>query len=152
VIQFVLEVLPRLCLRGSNLDIIAPQILLNGVVTFRSHDDPISLLWSFSLFSSLVLFFPIPACRSTMQRSETKKGTQQRKKQSRCVENPLRNASSRIRFWKTTTQPKPRCCEISHYLTNVEKKSLKPKVLCPPHTTILLNCFCVCLCVSFFCA
>jgi hypothetical protein len=83
-----------------------------------------------------------------MQRSETKKETQQRKKQSRCVENPLRNASSRIRLWKTTTQPKSRCCEISHYLTNVEKKFPKPKVLCPPRTNTLLNCFCVCLCVS----
>lgn len=74
MIQFVLEVLPRLCLRGSNLDIIAPQILLNGVVTFRSHDDPISLLWSFSLFSSwfFSLQSPLAArlCKDPKQRKE----------------------------------------------------------------------------------
>jgi hypothetical protein len=103
-----------------------------------------------------------------MQRSETKKGTQQRKRQSRCVENPLRNASSRIRLWKTTTQPKPRCCEISHYLTNVENKFLKTEssvssshhysaelLLVLSLRLVLLridrswHCFCLCVSLSF---
>ncbi len=47
MVQYVGETrvlsLPRLCLRGRSLDTIASQIRRNGVVTFRSHDDPIFL-------------------------------------------------------------------------------------------------------------
>lgn len=63
--------LPRLCLRtGSSLDIIASQILLNGVVTLRSHDvDPICP--SATLTSARVLSFQSPKLAKQRRRKES---------------------------------------------------------------------------------
>jgi hypothetical protein len=70
MVQYVGETrvlsLPRLCLRGRSLDTIVSQIRRNGVVTFRSHDDPIFLPYPPVQFSSSV---QASNSRSTMLRS-----------------------------------------------------------------------------------
>jgi hypothetical protein len=108
--------LPRLCLRpGSSLDIIASQILLNGVVTLRSHDvDPMLPLRHPDFCSRP--FVPIPeACKTEKKKRKLRQERSSDEMEIRSESPPAfkqigdssPNAQKNTRHRKTTKPKKP---------------------------------------------
>lgn len=137
MVQYVGETrvlsLPRLCLRGRSLDTIASQIRRNGLVTFRSHDDPIFL--PYPRYSSPRSFrLPIPAqlcseawkqrrkrsCNKRRQRDGIPIETSVRAKPN--VEASIQNVSS---MRKTTRVLKASWFRNLSTSTKIHKKFLK---------------------------